>query len=48
MYLAYDVDAKNLRAKVEHHQHHSPSVAIHSNFTKDGHRIHPTQYLKPQ
>ena len=37
MYLAYDVDAKNLRAKVEHHQHHSPSVAIRSNFTKDGH-----------
>ena len=47
MYLAYDKKAKNLGTKVDHHQHHSSSITICSNFTKDGHRIHPTLNLKP-
>ena len=46
MYLAYDEEAKNLSTEVEDHQDHRPSIAICSNFTKDGHRIDTTIELR--
>lgn len=42
MYLADDEKPKYLSTEIDHHQHHWPNVAVHSNFTKDWHWIDST------